>query len=162
MNGITRFFRESMVARFCIPVGIILIVFSIFMFISNNKTKNYPKVEAEVSKLELYQEATTDAEGNSVDAVYTVYVKYTVNGVEYEEEYGQFSGFEVGDKKTLVYNPDNPKEISDPPSLLFAIIFLVLGIGFTAGGIISAVKAVKKYKKMKEQEEGWKKKNVNE
>ena len=162
MNGLTRFFRESMAARFLIPVGIILIIFSIFMFFSNNKTKNYIKVEVEVSKVELYEEETTDSEGNKVEALYTVYVKYTVDGVEYEEEYGQFSGYKVGDKKTLVYNPDNPKEISDPPSLLFTLIFLGLGVGFLVGGIISAVNAVKKYKKMKAQEEGWKKKNVNE
>lgn len=162
MNGIARFFRESMVARFLIPAGIILIIFSIFMFFANNKTKNYPKVEAVVSKIELYEDETTDAEGNKVEAVYTVYMKYTVDGVEYEEEYGQFSGFKVGDKKTIVYNPDNPKEISDPPSLLFTLIFFGLGVGFLIGGIISAVNTLKKYKNMKEQEEGWKKKNVKE
>lgn len=162
MNGIARFFRESMAARFLIPAGIILTIFGVLIFFNNNKIRNYPKVEAEVSKTELYEEATTDAEGNSVDAVYTVYVKYTVDGVEYEEEYGQFSGFKVGDKKTIVYNPDNPKEISDPPSLLFSLLFLGLGIGFIVGGTISAVKAVKKYKAMKAQEEGWKKKDVKE
>ena len=161
MNGITRFFRESMTARFCIPVGIILIIFSIFMFFSDNKTKNYPKVEAVVSKTELYEEATTDAEGNHVDAVYDVYVKYTVDGVEYEEGIGLFSDFKVGDKKTFVYNPDNPKEISSPPNLLFTIVFFGLGVGLLVGGIISAVRAVKKYKKMKAQEEGWEKKNAN-
>jgi hypothetical protein len=159
MNGIARFFRESMIARFFIPLGIILIIFSIFVFINNNKTKNYPKVEVEVSKTELYEEATTDSDGNSVEATYTVYVKYTVDGKEYEVEYGVFSGFKVGDKKTLVYNPDNPEEISDPPSTLLAIILLVGGIASLAGGIFSAVKSVKKYKAMKLQEEGWKKKN---
>ena len=47
-------------------------------------------------------------------------------------------------------------------SKIGAIIFFGLGVGLLVFGIISAVKAVKKYKKMKAQEEGWKKKNVNE
>lgn len=156
MNGITRFFRESMVARFLIPLGLVLIVFSIFAFMNNEKTKNYPKTEAVVSKTELYEDAYTDADGNRVEATYTVYVKYTVDGVEYEEVYGQFSGYKVGDKKTIVYNPSNPKEISDPPSMILAFIILIGGIGAFVGGIISAVRAVKKYKTMKHQEEEWK------
>lgn len=156
MNGIARFFRESMVARFFIPLGIVLIIFSVFIFISNNKTKNYPKTKAVVSKTELYEEAYTDEDGNHVDATYTVYLKYTVDGKEYEEEYGVFSGYKVGDKKTIAYNPKNPKEISDPPSSLFAFAFLIGGIASLVGGIISAIRSVKKYKAMKRQEEGWK------
>lgn len=159
MNGITRFFRESMAARFLIPVGIFLIVFSIFVFMSNNKTRNWPKAEAVVSKVVLYEEETTDHEGNHIDATYTVYVKYTVDGTEYETEYGVFSGFKEGDKKTIVYNPKNPTEISDPASTLLAIAILVGGIASLAGGIFSAVKAVKKYKGLKAQEEGWKEKD---
>ena len=145
-----------MVARFLIPLGIALIIFGVFAFISNGKTKDYPKTEAVVSRVELYEEATTDVDGNPVEATYTVYVKYTVDGVEYEEEYGVFSGFKEGDKKTIVYNPENPKEISDPPSLILAIGLLVGGIVSLVAGVLSAVKAVKKVKAMKRQEEGWK------
>ena len=139
MNVIARFFRESMAARFLIPLGFALIAFGIFAFMSNNKTKNYPKVEAVVSKVELYEDAYTDLDGNHVDAVYTVYMKYTVNGVDYEEIYGQFSGYKVGDKKTIVYNPNNPKEISDPPSLLLVIIILAGGVVSICLGIFSAI-----------------------
>lgn len=157
MNGIARFFRESMVARFFIPLGVILIIFSVFLFISNNKTKDYPKVEGVVSRIEPYEAEYIDSNGDKVEATYRVFMKYTVNGTEYDEEYGIFSNYKVGDKKTIVYNPSNPKEISDPPSLLFALAFLIGGIASLVGGIISTVKSLKKYKAMKLQEEGWKK-----
>ena len=35
MNGITRFFRESMAARFLIPVGIILTIIGVLIFFNN-------------------------------------------------------------------------------------------------------------------------------
>lgn len=155
MNGIARLFRESMTARFLIPLGLIAIVFSVLTFLSYQKTKNYPTTEAVVIRTELFEPAHTDSDGNTVEATYTVYLKYNVDGKDYEEEYGQFSGYNVGDKKTISYNPSNPKEISDKASIILPIILLVGGIVALAGGIISATKSIKKYKTMKKQEEGW-------
>ena len=156
MNNVATFFRESRVARFFIPLGIILIVFSIFLFISGEHNKDYIKTEATVSKSVLVQEAYYDNEGNLQDAIYKIFVKYTVNGQEYDTELGEMLERKVGDKITIVYNPSNPNEISQPSSLILNIAFLVGGIASLTGGIVSAVNAVKRNKKMKAQEESWK------
>ena len=98
MNGIATFLRESKVARFLIPMGIVLIVFSIFMFISDDHNKNYIEAEATVSKVELFREESFDAEGNREPAEYTIFVKYTVNGNDYDTELGVMFEKKIGDK----------------------------------------------------------------
>ena len=155
MNGIATFFRESKTARFLIPLGIILIIMSILLFVIGNHNKNYIKIESTVSKVELVKEETTDSEGNTEEAIYDIYVKYTVDGKEYDTELGEMPERKVGDKITIVYNPDNPSEISQPSSIILNICLLVGGIVSLVGGIISSINAVKRYKKMKKQEEGW-------
>ena len=156
MNNIATFLRESRVARFLIPLGIILIIFSVFLFINKDQTRNYVKMEAVVSKTELVEEAHTDADGTSVEATYKVYVKYTVDGKEYDEELGELSGYKKGDKITISYNPENPSQISQPVSMIFSIALLCGGIAALVGGIVSIFSAVKKHKELKAQEEGWK------
>lgn len=155
MNNIATIFRESRVGRFFIPLGIILIVVSIFLFNIGEHNKNYIEIESEVSKTNLVEEAHTDYDGNYVDATYEVYVKYTVDGKEYETLFGELPNRKVGDKITIVYNPEDPNEISSPSSIIFTIGVLVAGIASLVGGIISVVRAVKKHKAMKAQEEGW-------
>ena len=156
MNNIAIFFRESRTARFLIPLGIILIVFSVFLFISDDHNKNYIETEATISKAELVREATIDSEGNREEASYMIFVKYTVNGKEYETELGEMLEQKVGEKITIVYNPDNPNEISTPSSPILNIVLLFGGMASLVGGIISAINAVKRHKKMKAQEESWK------
>lgn len=156
MNKIAIFFRESRVGRFFIPLGIILIIFSIMLFMVGEHNKNYIKIESTVSKVELVKEATYDSEGNREEAMYTIFVKYTVDGKEYDTELGEMYEHKVGDKITIVYNPENPNEISQPSSLIFNIIILVVGCASLVFGIISSVKSIKKYKELKAQEESWK------
>ena len=156
MNGVATFFRESSVGRFFIPLGIICIIVSICCFVIDNNNKYYIKTTAVVSKAELVEEATTDAEGNEVEATYKVYVKYTVDGEEYEEELGELSGIKKGDKMEILYNPKDPTQIAQPSNLLVSLVFLVVGIVSLIFGIVSSIKSIKKYKKLKAQEEGWK------
>lgn len=156
MNKIATFFRETSIGRFFIPVGIILIVFSILVFMSVDKSKNYIKTDAVVTKTELYEEAYTDEEGNYNEATYNVFVKYTVDGTEYEEEYGISTGYKKGDKVTIYYNPKNPKQITGSKNVILPIIILSVGIAFLIGGIVSIIRSLKRHKEMKLQEEGWK------
>ena len=155
MNSIATFFRESGTARFLIPLGIILIVFGVIMFVSDDHNKNYIEIEATVSKSTLVKEETTDAEGNVESAEYDTFVKYTVDEKEYETELGITFEHKVGEKIKIVYNPKDPSVISQPASPIINTIVLVSGVGILVGGIISAVNAVNRYKKMKEQEESW-------
>ena len=155
MNKLATFFRESQAARFLIPLGILCIIVSIAMFIIDEKNKDYIKVEATVSRVELYEEAHVDANDDVVDATYTIYVKYTVDEKEYETELGIMPKQNVGDKVNITYNPEDPTQISQPSSFIVKAIILGVGVVALVGGICSAVNAVKKHKAMKEQEKSW-------
>ena len=155
MNGIATFFRESRTARFLIPLGIILIAVSILLFVVDNHNKDYIMTEATISKVELVREETYDADGNREEAMYNIFVKYIVNGTEYDTELGEMYKHKVGDKITIVYNPEDPSQISQPSSMILNIVLLVSGIAILVGGIISAINALKRHNKMKIQEESW-------
>ena len=83
-------------------------------------------------------------------------MKYTVDGTEYEEEYGISTGYKKGDKVTIYYNPKNPKQITGSKNVILPIIILSVGIAFLIGGIVSIIRSLKRHKEMKLQEEGWK------
>ena len=157
MNNISTFFRESSTARFFIPLGIILIVFGIFMFVINNQNKDYIKVEAIVSNVILAEDAYIDSDGNHVEETYDINVKYTVAGKEYEGKLEGVSKYNIGDKMTIYYNPNNPNEITQTKSMILPIIMIIGGIASLIGGIVSAINAIKKHQAMKEQEKGWNK-----
>lgn len=154
MNKFATFFREISLGRFLIPLGIFLIVFGVITFFCIDNTKNYIKTEATVSKIELYEEEHY-VDDTHYDATYTVYVKYTVDGKEYNEEYGVFSNYKVDDKVTISYNPSNPSEIAQPNSIILPIILIIAGIGTLIGGIVSIKNAIKRNKRLKEQEKEW-------
>ena len=156
MNNIFKFFRESRTARMLIPMGIMFIVIGVFLFIIDNNTKNYIKTEGIVSKAELVEEESIDADGNHIDATYDVYVKYTVDGKEYDELLGTISGYKEGDKIIIAYNPEKPNEITQQTGIIVPIVLVVAGIASLIGGVVSAKNAIKKNKELKIQEESWK------
>ena len=156
MNKVATFFRESITARFFIPLGIFLIIFGVIMFNINKGNQNYIEIEALVSKAELVQDSYIDGNGNTVDATYNVYVKYTVDEKEYDEQLGELSGYKENDKITIYYNPDDPSQITQSKSLVLPIVFIIAGIASLVGGVMSGLKAIDKQKKLKEQERNWK------
>ena len=155
MNKMFTFMRESSIARFFIPTGIILIIFGIFMFIVNNSNRDYIPIEAIVSNVELLEDEMTDADGNRIEATYSVNVKYTVDGKEYNEKLENVSKYNVGDKMKIYYNPKDPSQITQTKSLVLPVIIFVLGIASLTFGIVSIMNAIKKNVKMKEQERSW-------
>ena len=155
MNKIFTFMRESSTARFFIPVGLLLIIFGVFMFVVNIKNQNYVETEAIVTNVEIAQEEYIDVDGNRVEATYNAYVKYTVNGREYNGKFENVAKYNVGDKMKMYYNPDDPSQITQTKSLIFPIVLVALGIASLVGGIISVGNAIKKHNKMKEQERSW-------
>ena len=155
MNKLATFFRESTTARFFIPLGIILIVFGVIMFMINKENQNYIKTDAVVSKTELAEEAHYDNNNDYVEATYTVYVKYIVDDKEYTQELGELSGYKEDQKVTIYYNPEDPSQITQTKSLILPIVIIATGLASLVGGIMSGLNAIKRYKKMKEQERGW-------
>ena len=142
MNSIITFIRQFII----IPIGIVFIICGILLITIDFKNQNYIKIEATVSKTILIEDTHYDENGNQVEAIYKIFVKYTVNGIDYEEEYGDFSGYEEGDKITISYNPEDPSIIVQPAGLLLPIIFIVLGVISLTIGIINLMKnRLKKY-----------------
>ena len=155
MNKIVTIIRESRTARFLIPVGIILVIFGIFFLIASNQNKDFIKTESTVTKVEMEEDASADGNDSKSDATYKVSVKYTVEGKEFETELGGVSKYKEGDKMTIYYNPADPSQITQTKSVIIPVIMIVAGIAAFAGGILSGVNAVKRYRKMKKQEEEW-------
>ncbi len=112
MNKFITFMRESSVARFFIPVGLILIIFGVIMFIINTKNQDYIKITATVSNVELVEESYIDTDGNQVEAVYNITVKYLVNDKEYSSTLDHVSKYAIGDEITIYYNPKDPGQIT--------------------------------------------------
>ena len=155
MNKIIMFFRESITARFFIPLGIILIVFGVIIFGINKENQNYIKTNAIVSRMDLVRESYIDENHNVVEATYNVYVKYNVDGKEYEEELGELSGYKENQEITIYYNPDDPVKITQTKSLVLPIVMILFGFVSFVGGIISGLNAIKRIKKMNDQEREW-------
>ena len=155
MNKIATIFRESRLARFLIPAGIILIVFGLIVFGINKQNQGYVKTEATVTGVTLEEEAHKDASGNKVEATYTVTVRYTVEGRDYEGELGGLSKYDVGQKMTIYYDPADPSRITMTISLILPLVLIAAGVAACVGGVTSAANAIKRYRKMKEQEEEW-------
>ena len=155
MNKMFTFMRESSIARFFIPLGVILIIFGVIIFVINMKNKNYLKIEATILDTKVLEEAYTDTDGNHVDETYSVTIEYTVDGKKYQQTLDNVSKYNIGDKMTIYYNPQDPNQITQSKTLIIPIVMIIAGITAVTGGIVSIVNAIKRHKKMKEQERSW-------
>ena len=155
MNKLFTFMRESQTARFLIPVGLILTIFGIVMLVINIKNQNYVKTDSTVTDVKLIEEAYVDNDGNQVEAEYSATIKYTVDGKDYTDTLDNVGKHDIGDKITIYYNQSDPSQITQTKSIILPIVLIVGGIASLTGGIISAVNAIKRHKKMKEQERSW-------
>ncbi len=155
MGKIAAFFRDFSFASFFIPVGVLAMVFSIFVFNAVDHAKGFKKTEAVVTKVELSEAEYTDENGSRVDATYDVYIKYTVDGKEYQDFFNTASEYDKGDKVEISYNPKDPSEIAQPTSIVLPIAILAGGAVSLIAGIISVIRTAKKRKALKLQEQEW-------
>jgi len=155
MNKMFTFMRESQTARFFIPAGLILIIFGIVVFVITLNNQNYIKIEATVANVEETQETNVDDGETNITTIYNATVNYIVDGKEYTQTLDNVSKCKVGDKMDIYYNPKDPNQITQTKSLILPSVIIFAGIASLVGGIISAVNAVKRHKKMKEQERSW-------
>ena len=154
-NRFVKFYRDYALTMFMLPAALILIVFGCISIGPVAQRLNYPQTEATVTKAELYEEAYYDGETHH-DATYTIFVKYTLDGQEYEEEYGVFPKMNEGDKVTINYNPDDYHDIGQPHSMLLPYGIIAAGVAALAVGAVSVIRAKNKNKALKQQEEEWK------
>ena len=155
MNKMFTFMRESQVARFFIPAGLILIIFGIVVFVITLNNQNYIKIEATVANVSETQETNVDSDGTNITTVYNATLNYIVGGNEYIQTLDNVSKCKVGDKMIIYYNPNDPNQITQSKSVILPIAMIIGGMASLIWGITSAVNAVKRHKKMKEQERSW-------
>lgn len=155
MNKLITIIRESALARFLIPAGVILIVFGIVFFDASKQNQHYKQTEARVASVELETEASTDANGNRTEATYLLGLKYTVDGKEYAADFSGMSKYEVGDKLTIYYDPADPSRITQTKSFIIPLIIIAAGIAALVSGIVSGVNTIRRLKNMKAQEREW-------
>ena len=155
MNKMFTFMRESQTARFFIPAGLILIIFGIVVFVITLNNQNYVKIKATVANVEETQETNVDDGETNITTIYNATVNYIVDGKEYTQTLDNVSKCKVGDKMDIYYNPKDPNQITQTKSIILPIVIIVAGITSLTGGIISAINAVKRHKKMKDQERSW-------
>ncbi len=123
------FKAEKLVPTIFGIVGIILIIVAFGILYSHESTKDeYATTKATITRIEPYR----DRDG---DTSYDVYVKYTVDGKEYESYlYYYSSSMSVGDVETVYYKIDNPAKLRSTSYLLiviplaFGIIFMLIGL----------------------------------
>ena len=155
MNKIITIIRESALARFLIPAGVILIVFGVFFFSASKQNQHYKQIEAQVTSVVLEEAASTDANGHRTEATYTLGIRYAVDENEYENDLPGMSQREVGDKITIYYDPTDPNMITQTKSLIIPLVIIAAGIGAVVAGIVSGVNVIRRYKNMKAQEREW-------
>lgn len=155
MNKIITIIRESALARFLIPAGIILIVFGVVFFGASKRNQHYKQTSAQVTSVMLEEAASTDVNGNRTEATYTLGIRYTVDGKEYENDLSGMSKREAGDRIVIYYDPDDPNMITQTKSLIIPLVIIAAGIGAVVAGIVSGVNVIRRYNRMKAQEREW-------
>ena len=155
MNKTMTIIRESALARFLSPAGIILIVFGVVFFGASKRNQHYKQTSAQVTSVTLEEAASTDVNGNRTEATYTLGIRYTVDGKEYENDLSGMSKREAGDRIVIYYDPDDPNMITQTKSLIIPLVIIAAGIGAVVAGIVSGVNVIRRYNRMKAQEREW-------
>lgn len=128
----------------CILLALALIaggiVFGIFAIKRINKGKSFTPVQGVITRIDA-QSGGIDENGNT-EYTYYVFVKYTVDGTEYESELGEYqSSYREGDSIEVKYNPDNPSEIQST-STLSAILTIAMPIVAVLAGAVLLFKSL--------------------
>ncbi len=121
-------------------IGLILGIILLFCgFITRVKVNTYTETEAEITKIEFEAGAGDESD------TYHNFVKYTVDGKEYNVEMDdKSSGYSVGDKVKIKYNPSDPGDTTTASNLLVILLFvggalMTLGFGiYLAAGFYFA------------------------
>jgi len=155
INRMAKFSRDYSFSFGFISFGIIVIIFGIIALNVNNSRLNYPVIQAEVTSVTLEHEAY-DVGDTHYDATYTIDIRYSVDGREYEAVLEDQPEIKVGDTTEIDYNPSDPTEIGHHEAAWFPYLIIAAGVVGVIVGSISFITTRKKNIKLKQQEEDWK------
>lgn len=146
--------RNGIIATvFIMLLGIILVTsFVISQIQYLNNIKNMEECEATVSKVSV------DSNRYNVFNLKDVYVKYIVDGVEYEQNLStntgisfgkQLTNIKVGEKIGIYYNPKKPMNISSKATQKTGIFVAVFGFLTFIFGLTILIIIIKRNKQLR-------------
>lgn len=126
--------------------GAVMLCIGIWTIIDGiNFRKGAEQVTGVISHIESYRNTSLS---DSNTEVHDVYVKYTVNGQEYERMLGYYdSSMYAGKEIEIYYSPENPAEIKGKDGAI-SIILPLFGLAFLAIGVAFIFSDMQKKKKM--------------
>lgn len=141
-NRFARFMRNTGPARMLVPLGLILIIFSVILFSFN--TDKYAETTGKVTS------AVQSAAGQDGEKGYDVKFTYTVDGKAYEGEFTNLSeSIAEGDAVKVFYDPADPaKTASSKMNKLIPVAVAGVGVLALAGGIALTVRAFRKSREL--------------
>ncbi len=125
-----------------VVVGIAFAIVGVVQF--TNKDKYDSTVKATIVDIEEEWQAATDPD--DIDGfVKTAYIDYEVNGVKYEHVVSpvQDDNYEVGDTVDILYQSQNPEEISGQNITSASIAFIGFGLLSAVIGCVMTIKSLK-------------------
>lgn len=125
-------------------VGIVFIGVGVFMFIKNENLVKKCTVEVEATVVDMREEFSADSDGSSY--IYYPILEYRTseNNLRVKMDYGySHPKYSVGDKVTILYNPQKESEFiikGERASSVFSIVFTILGLLITGLGTVGLLK----------------------
>ena len=126
-------------------IGLIFVGFGLLFYYRNNTLIKNCTTEIMATVVNMREESETDNDGRTSYIYYPI-IEYNVENEIIKTSMSSGSNspaYSVGDRITILYNPNNPKEFivkGDKSSELFVYIFLGIGAFITVAGIINALK----------------------
>lgn len=130
------------IAWIALILGIFALIYGIVTVVDyNEKNKIYREIEARVVG---YDTTTSTDEDGYTKTLYASILEYTVDGQSYKftEKSYSMNKESIGERVTIKYDPENPKEAMEAFGTSYLLAILV-GVGFIGGSIVLLVRYYK-------------------
>ncbi len=99
-----------------------------------NIIQSYQEITATVTMVKEAERELVD--NNEIEIIYSVKIKYTVNDKDYNKVIETKQAYTKGDKLTIYYNPENPREITEEKGSMLHIIVIAIGAFIIICGLL--------------------------
>ena len=126
-------------------VGVIFLGAGAFLYIRNDNLVKNCTIEAVATVVDMKQEFSSDSDSTSTYIYYPI-IEYQVgeNTVRVTMDKGSSTpAYEINEKITILYNPDNTKEFivkGDSSSNIMSIVMIAIGVLLSGYGVYVAIK----------------------
>lgn len=140
-NKLARFMRNTGNLRVFLPLGLILIVVGVIMYM--NSPSKYAETTAKITNVNEYK-------NNDNETVYDYDLEFTVDGKTYTSIFAAMPDKKnVGDTVTIYYDPANPESTSNTKHTgMISVVMAVAGVALVAFSVLSTVKKVQKSREL--------------